>query len=84
MYGCPTSLREISSAIDKHGPAPAALSNLKSEILAANEAISSGLYISWLPHPSVPIGPSAADEIKEGRGQCCRVSMLRFVCVDTL
>lgn len=69
----PTNVKGIADAIVEHGAAPNARANLRSEIQAATESQQSGLYISWLPNPYCTLGPSAADEIKNGTGQCCRV-----------
>eukprot|EP01040_Poterioochromonas_malhamensis_P006572 gene6573-7076_t len=46
------------------------------ELRGAEEAIESGIYVSWLPHPSAMIPASASDEIKNGQSQCCRVGSL--------
>lgn len=43
---------------------------------AAIESIESGLYVTFLPHPSNSIPASAADEIRAGTGQCCRVGSM--------
>jgi hypothetical protein len=69
----PKSVEDIARAISVHGAAPNARLNLQSERSAAAESIQTGTYISWVPHPSCVLGPSAADEIKTGTGQCCRV-----------
>lgn len=49
---------------------------LQAEHAAAMQAIASGLYVSFVPNPSVTIPASAADEIRNGTGQCCRVAMV--------
>ncbi len=46
---------------------------IENAIDAANESIESGLYIIWVPTPSCILGPTAADEIRNGTGQCSRV-----------
>jgi hypothetical protein len=43
------------------------------ELIAAEESIQSNLYVSFLPDPSARIPASAADEIRNMTGQCCRV-----------
>jgi hypothetical protein len=41
---------------------------------AADEAIGSGMYITWVPSVYATLPASASDEIKPGgTGQCCRV-----------
>jgi hypothetical protein len=58
---------------------------LNMEILAADESIASGLYICWKPSPYATIPASAADEIKSGIGQCCRVGSISLCrCGHTL
>jgi hypothetical protein len=73
MYGCLTDQAGIEGGLSVHGAAPNARANLVAELNAAQESVASGLYITWQPHPSAHLGPSAADEIKDGTGQCCRV-----------
>lgn len=46
---------------------------LQAEYEAALQSIESGLYVSFLPNPSATIPASAANEIKAGTAQCCRV-----------
>jgi hypothetical protein len=43
------------------------------QILAAEETVSTGLYISWIPHYSCVFTSDVADEIRDGKGQCSRV-----------
>jgi hypothetical protein len=74
----PTDVAGIAGAIAVHGPAPNARLNLQLETQAAEESLQTGLYISWVPHPSCILGPSAADETKNGTGQCCRVGSHSF------
>jgi hypothetical protein len=74
----PTDVAGIAGAIAIHGPAPNARLNLQLETQAAEESLQTGLYISWVPHPSCILGSSAADEIKNGTGQCCRVGSHSF------
>ncbi len=70
----PTDVEGIAGAIVKHGITPSAQRTLMAETFAAEESIASGLYVSWIAHPDCKLGPSAADEIKNRTGQCCRVS----------
>ena len=46
---------------------------IKNEIDAANESITSGLYVIWAPLPTCILTSAASDEIRNGIGQCCRV-----------
>jgi len=73
MLGCPTTIEHVASANRKYGAAPNAMKTLAAAKAAAEESVSTGLYVTWLPHPSSTLGPSAAAEIKSGTGQCCRV-----------
>lgn len=73
MIGTPTTVGSIERAIIEHGASSSAGATLRAEIDAANESIVTGLYVTWGPHPSCTLGPSAADEIRNGTGQCCRV-----------
>lgn len=70
----PKDVESIAGAIVKHGITPSAQQTLMAETFAAEESQVTGLYVSWMPHPDVNLGPSAADEIKNRTGQCCRVS----------
>lgn len=70
----PKDVEGIAGAIVKHGITPSAQRTLMAETFAAEESQVTGLYVSWMPHPDVTLGPSAADEIKNRTGQCCRVS----------
>ena len=69
----PTDVKSIRGALAVHGAAPNAKHQLNLERQAAEESHQSGVYVSWVPHPSCILGPSAADELKNGTGQCCRV-----------
>lgn len=73
MIGTPTNVNDIREGIVKHGASSSACATLLAETEAANESIASGLYVTWSPHPSSTLGPSAADELRSGAGQCCRV-----------
>lgn len=68
-----SDVEEIESAIATHGVTPGGSAMMLSEVAAANESIGSGLYISWMPHPSCILTSLASDEIRNGTGQCCRV-----------
>lgn len=74
----PTDVRTLAGAIVQHGPAPNARMNLQLETQAADEAIQTGVYVSWMPNPNCILEPSAADEIKNGTGQCCHVGTHSF------
>ena len=69
----PSDLHSIGAAISLHGVAPNPLKNLARETEAAHESLASGLYVCWVPHPSCILGNYAADEVRNGTGQCCRV-----------
>ena len=66
--------QEIESNIAKYGVTPGGSSMMKAEARAANESITSGLYITWSPHPSCTLTSSAYEGIVNGTSQCCRVS----------
>ncbi len=46
---------------------------IQNEIDAARESISSGLYVILARLPTCILTSTAADEIRNGTGQCCRV-----------
>lgn len=73
MIGTPTNVENIAEKIVEHGASSSASITLRAETEAANESIVTGLYVTWSPLPSCTVGPSAADEIRNGTGQCCRV-----------
>jgi len=74
MLGCPTDVASIERGIALHGAAPNSVAMLSSEVAAARDSISTGLYILWCPMPHCQIPSSASDEIRNGIGQCCRIS----------
>jgi hypothetical protein len=81
IRSAPTSNRSRTRQIpESFGP-----SILELEISAAQEAIESGLYICWLPHPSTRIPASASSDLAAGKSQCCRVwSQAICMCGHTL
>lgn len=67
------SFNQIESAVSSFGPAPGGQFCIVKETLAASESIESGIYISWMPHPSCKISAECSNEIRNRTGQCCRI-----------
>ena len=51
----------IASNIEEFGVTKGGAKMMKFEALAAQESISSGIYIIWMPHPSCTLTSAASD-----------------------
>lgn len=74
MLGCPTDISSIEHGITTYGLAPNSSMILSNEIKAAKESIHNGIYITFIPKETYQLTSLASDEIRNGTGQCCRIS----------
>lgn len=52
---------------------------MSEQIRAAEQSVATGIYITMRPNPTCDLKASTvADEVKNGTGQCCRVSKFVF------
>ena len=68
-----TDVRFIADSIDQYGVTPSGSVMMKQEAAAARASIESGIYISFLPHPSCRLTEAAHEGLRDGTSQCCRV-----------
>lgn len=80
MYCSLSNEQQITSAASKHGASSGAREILRAESEAALQSISSGIYVTWQPSPTARIGASAAEGVRDGTSQCCRIGS-NSVCV---
>jgi len=63
----------IANATQNSSLNPSNNALLGAEVKAAQEAIESGLYVTWVPNSFQSIPASATDDIRNHTGQCCRI-----------
>ena len=68
-----TDVRFIEDSIEQYGVTPSGSVMMKQEAAAAQASIESGIYISFVPHPSCRLSSAAHEGLRDGTSQCCRV-----------
>ena len=61
---CSATASKIASNIEEYGVTKGGAKMMKYEALAAQESISSGIYIVWMPHPSCTLTSAASNGIR--------------------
>jgi len=74
------SASTIAQNIEEFGVTKGGMQMISAEAIAAQSSILSGLYITWMPHPSCKLTQAAHEGIKNGMSQCCRIGN-RSICI---